>query len=443
MSADTEQRNCLRCITFSLPCGEQKRENPPRVRPSEKAAINSVLCSRNNFASMRGTMKKTTILSLWISMILTFISETRLAIADGIVIERNPGPPAVSRVEPFKVRGTTDSSTDLTYFVARSGKVFSVRAQWIVAIIDFPDLEEPQQITTQSDLNSLLSKKSKLQEIAARVSQARPYVTRPIAALDAAIARFRSGHRKIDGKWFTPAQLAAAEAERKAQEEKRAAEQKAEEEKRAAEQKAEEERRVLAEKAAEEKRRAEKARLVAQFKDKLQKVLPDVVRVIGSFHEITNFDQIKQLPNSLSDSIDKLTASADGLRKQTASDLPLDEGRQEIVTTDALQMINEVGRNTAAEDVSASSSQVSAFLQANPDPPSNEQKPLWTYLESIRTLCSQQEKDANVHIQKGQSLFSAGKMSDAIREYQQAYRAFPNPQTATKIKEIQDATLGL
>lgn len=371
------------------------------------------------------------------------MSATQPASADGIVVERDPGPRARFRVKTFKVQGAIDSKTDQAYFTAPNGEVFTVRGQWIFAIITFPDLDKIPQMTSEASLAPLLSQKRELEEIAVKVPQTRPYVYKPIAALDADIARFRSGHRKIDGKWFTPAQLAAAEAERKAEEERRAAEQKAEEEKRAAEQRAEEERRVLAEKAAEEKRRAERARLVAEFKDELQKVLPHVVRVISSFHKITNFDQIKQLPNSISESIDKLTANADSLRKQAGSDMPLDEGRQEMVTADALQMINKVGRNTAAADASAASSQVSAFLQANPEPPSDEQKPLWTYLESIRTLCSRQEKDANIHMQKGQSLFSAGKMSDAIREYQQAYRAFPNPQTATKIKEIQEATLGL
>jgi len=264
---------------------------------------------------MRGTMKKIATLSLKTSTILILMSGLRPASAGGIVVERNPYERrAVTRVETFKVQGGTDSRTDETYFTAPNGKVFSVRGQWIVAIISFPDVDELPQITSDADLNSLLSKKSKLQEMAAKVPQAKPYVSKPISALDADIARFRSGQRKIDGKWFTPEQLAAAEAERKAEEEKRAAEQRAEEERRAAERKAEEEKRAAEQRAEEERRRAERARLVAEFKGELEKVLPLVSRVVSSFHEITSFDQIKQLRSSISESIDKLTAHANRLR---------------------------------------------------------------------------------------------------------------------------------
>ena len=38
---------------------------------------------------------------------------------------------------------------------------------------------------------------------------------------------------------------------------------------------------------------------------------------------------------------------------------------------------------------------------------------------------------------------AASRPSEAIREYQEAYRVFPNPATAEKIRQLQDNSLGL
>jgi hypothetical protein len=389
-----------------------------------------------------------------ISALLILILGIRYASAGGIVVERDLGSPGAFKVQPFKVQGRSDVNADKTYFVGPNGKSFTVSAQWIVAIVTFPDLDQLQQITSEASLTPLLSKKKELEDIAARVPQARPYLTKPLAALDADITRFRSGDVKVNGEWFTVAQLAAAEAKRKAEQEKRAAELKAEEERRAAEQKAEEEkrateeraeeeRRVLAEKTAEEKRRAERSHLIAEFKDHVQSVLPHVARTVGGVHDISSFDNVKQLPSPVSDSIDKLVDHARRLREKVDSVLALEQCRNETVTAEALQTINEISRNIAAANALVAGSQVSSFLQAHPEPLVDEQKPLWTYLESIRAFCSRRQQDATIHLQRAKSFFSAGRPSDAVREYQEAYRVFPNPQTATKIKEIQDATLGL
>jgi hypothetical protein len=61
----------------------------------------------------------------------------------------------------------------------------------------------------------------------------------------------------------------------------------------------------------------------------------------------------------------------------------------------------------------------------------------------MRQLCSRLEQEANVHVQRAQSLAAASRPSEAIREYQEAYRVFPNPATAEKIRQLQDNSLGL
>jgi len=61
----------------------------------------------------------------------------------------------------------------------------------------------------------------------------------------------------------------------------------------------------------------------------------------------------------------------------------------------------------------------------------------------MRQLCSQLESDAKVHVQRAESLAAASRTADAIREYQEAYRIFPNPVTAEKIRQLQNNSLGL
>jgi hypothetical protein len=61
----------------------------------------------------------------------------------------------------------------------------------------------------------------------------------------------------------------------------------------------------------------------------------------------------------------------------------------------------------------------------------------------MRLLCSRLEKEAEIHSERAQAFASAGRIGDAIREYQEAYRIFPNPATAEKIRQLQSNSLGL
>ena len=45
--------------------------------------------------------------------------------------------------------------------------------------------------------------------------------------------------------------------------------------------------------------------------------------------------------------------------------------------------------------------------------------------------------EAETHLQQAQSLDSAGKTSEALREYQEIYRTYPNPITAAKIRQLE------
>ena len=52
-------------------------------------------------------------------------------------------------------------------------------------------------------------------------------------------------------------------------------------------------------------------------------------------------------------------------------------------------------------------------------------------------------EEAEAHSQRAAAFAAVGKTGDAIREYQEAYRTFPNPATAEKIRELQRNSLGL
>jgi len=48
------------------------------------------------------------------------------------------------------------------------------------------------------------------------------------------------------------------------------------------------------------------------------------------------------------------------------------------------------------------------------------------------------KNEAESHLQQAQSLRSAGKKSEELREYQEIYRIYPNPITAEKIRQLED-----
>src|SRR6202011_3483635 len=121
----------------------------------------------------------------------------------------------------------------------------------------------------------------------------------------------------------------------------------------------------------------------------------------------------------------------------------LSECRTETETVDALSAVEQSTRNIAGNDASAANSGLPDFVKNNPEPRVDAQRPWWRYLTSMRLLCSRLEKEAEVHLQRAGAFASAGRTGDAIREYQEVFRAFPNPATAEKIRQLQRNSLGL
>jgi hypothetical protein len=184
-------------------------------------------------------------------------------------------------------------------------------------------------------------------------------------------------------------------------------------------------------------------RIIADFKEETQSVLSRVGDATANFHEIDRLESVQKLPAPVSESVGSLVERARDFRAKVGYETALHEYRAETETVDALSVVDQITRNIAANDASEANARVADFLKSNPEPTADSQKGLWRYLTSVRLLCSRSERDADIHLQRAKSLASAGKTSEAIREYQEAYRIFPNPVTAEKIRQLQDNSLGL
>ena len=186
-----------------------------------------------------------------------------------------------------------------------------------------------------------------------------------------------------------------------------------------------------------------KERMVADFKDETQDVLSQVGEATDDFRTADRLDAVPKLPAAVSDSVASLVQRARDFRSNVGYETAVHEFKSENETVDALSAVDQVTRSIAGKDVSAANAKLTDFLKSNPEPTADNQKPLWQFLTSMQQLCSRSEKDASVHAQRAESFAAANRTSEAIREYQEAYRIFPNPATAEKIRQLQANSLGL
>ena len=186
-----------------------------------------------------------------------------------------------------------------------------------------------------------------------------------------------------------------------------------------------------------------KSRMITDFKEQTQAVLSRVSDATGNFPEIDRLDSVQQLPPPVSESVASLVDRARDFRAKVGYETALSECRSETETVDALSAVDQSTRNIAGNNASAANSGLTDFLKDNPEPMVDTQRPLWRYLTSMRLLCSRLEKEAEIHLERAGAFASAGRTGDAIREYQEAYRTFPNPATAEKIRQLRRNGLGL
>lgn len=194
---------------------------------------------------------------------------------------------------------------------------------------------------------------------------------------------------------------------------------------------------------ADELEAAIKERMVVDFKEETQAVLSQVSDATDNFHGVEKLDAVGQLPEHVSESVTSLVQRARDFRAKIGYETALRNYRAETQTVDALSTIEQVTRSIATNDALAANAKLADFLKANPEPTAENQKPLWQYLGSMEQICSRSEREAEVHLKRAESFAAASRNNEAIREYQEAYRAFPNPAIWEKIRQLQANSLGL
>jgi len=181
-----------------------------------------------------------------------------------------------------------------------------------------------------------------------------------------------------------------------------------------------------------------KDQLIAQFKKQTESVLGQVRDATGNFREINRIDAVQALPASVVASIVSLADLVRDFRSKMGYEVTFYECGAETATAEALTTLGEMTRDLTKKSAPEGRQKLLAFFRHYPAPTRDNQKLLWQYLESVLLSCDNAKKDAENHLQQAKSLDAAGKKNEALREYQEIYRIYPNPITADKIKLLEE-----
>ncbi len=141
---------------------------------------------------------------------LSFLYACQGSRGAGLILETDPEylSEEISKVEVFRTQLSSRSNGSVfkKQFIGANGKQLSIDIRFISRIVLFYDAEEYSNIVDESSLDPLISKQAELEDVAAKVPQARPYLRSNLIAVKEDIRRFHSGERKRNGKWLTSAE---------------------------------------------------------------------------------------------------------------------------------------------------------------------------------------------------------------------------------------------
>jgi hypothetical protein len=181
----------------------------------------------------------------------------------------------------------------------------------------------------------------------------------------------------------------------------------------------------------------EKHRMIEELRKETESVLAQVRDATGNFREIDRLEAVKKLPAPASSSTTVLAARARDFRTKVGFEVAAYECLAEMEAVEALALVDEITRDIVAKDTPAARRKLSAFLKRYHEPTAENQKPLARYLNSALSLCNRSKNEAESHLPRAQSLGSDGKTAEALREYQEIYRIYPNPMTAERIRQLE------
>jgi hypothetical protein len=181
----------------------------------------------------------------------------------------------------------------------------------------------------------------------------------------------------------------------------------------------------------------QKRAMIADLKKRTESALAQVRDATGNFLEIERLDQVKSLPSSVTASVALLASEAVAFRAVLGYDVTYYEVLTEMETIDALVLVDAVTRDLMAKDTPRARNRLATFVQRYAKPSADSQKPLWSYLDSLFSLCDRLKTEAAALLPRARSFEQAGKKTEALREYREIYRLYPNPETAEKIRQLQ------
>ena len=185
---------------------------------------------------------------------------------------------------------------------------------------------------------------------------------------------------------------------------------------------------------------AAKRRLITQFKQQIDFVLGQVRDATNNFKEVDRLDQARGLPAAVSSHVTLLANSARDFRARLGYEVTFYECLSEIQAVDSLVVLDESTRDLAAKDAVAARKSLTLFRSRYSEPTAEAQKPLWHYLVSLNSLLDRLKDEAEVHLKIARPLESEGKKADALREYREINRLYPNKVTTERIRLLESQT---
>jgi tetratricopeptide (TPR) repeat protein len=181
-----------------------------------------------------------------------------------------------------------------------------------------------------------------------------------------------------------------------------------------------------------------KTEMIAEFRKEAAGVLAQVKKATQNFREIEGVDAVQVLPPEISESISSLGNQSRDFRTTLGYEVAMYECGPETAISEALVAVDQAIRDLNQKNTPAGRMKLVNFMKRYPIPARENQKPLWRYVASILNACDRARKTAEQHLDRARSLEASGNKDEALREYQEIYRIYPNVITADKIQQLQN-----
>lgn len=182
-----------------------------------------------------------------------------------------------------------------------------------------------------------------------------------------------------------------------------------------------------------------KSEMIAQFKKQTESVLAQMGNATNRFREVSQIASLSRLSEPVSASVESLAGQAAEIRTKLGYEVAMYECGAETATVDGLITAEEAMRDFTGKNAPVGRQKLMAFFKRFPAPTRDNQKPLWRYNRSILMSLDKARAEAENHLQRAKAFETAGKKAEALREYREIYRIYPNPITADKIKLLEAA----